>query len=97
MDALSPIGATRSSPSPLGKSLELGGGGFGTLLTAAIERADQRVGQADQAVSDVLSGKSDNAHEVMIRLEEAQLALQWTVQIRNKALEAYNEIMRTPI
>lgn len=70
---------------------------FGEVLTDAIERADSRVGDANKAVDDLVSGKAVNSHDVMIKMEEAHLALQWTVQIRNRALEAYQEIMRMPL
>jgi flagellar hook-basal body complex protein FliE len=39
-------------------------------------------------------GLNDNLHQVMIASEKADIALQFTVQIRNKILEAYQEIMR---
>jgi flagellar hook-basal body complex protein FliE len=42
-------------------------------------------------------GDIDNIHEVMIAQEKATVALQYTVQIRDKVLEAYNEIMRMQI
>jgi flagellar hook-basal body complex protein FliE len=70
---------------------------FGEVLTQAIERADNRVAEANTAVDDLVSGKSVSSHDVMIRVEEAHLALQWTIQLRNRALEAYQEIMRMPI
>lgn len=70
---------------------------FGEVLTQAIERADSRVTDANTAVDDLVSGKAVSSHDVMIRVEEAQLALQWTIQIRNRALEAYQEIMRMPL
>lgn len=70
---------------------------FGQVLTEALARADSRVTDANTAVGDLVSGKSVNTHDVMIKLEEAHLALQWTIQIRNRALEAYQEIMRMPL
>jgi len=42
-------------------------------------------------------GKTDNIHQVMIAAEKADIALQFTLQIRNKILDAYNEIMRMQI
>ncbi|MBL8022932.1 MAG: flagellar hook-basal body complex protein FliE [Elusimicrobia bacterium] len=70
---------------------------FGEVLTQAIERADNTMVNANTAVNDLVSGKAVSSHEVMIQLEEANLALQWTVQLRNRALEAYQEIMRMPL
>lgn len=61
------------------------------MCSQALERADSRVTDASTAMDDLVSGKSVNTHDVMIKMEEAHLALQWTVQIRNRALEAYRD------
>ena len=44
----------------------------------------------------MLSGTTD-VHDAMIALQRADLTLQFSVQIRNKLVQAYNEIMRMPI
>ena len=44
----------------------------------------------------MLAGKTD-VHEAMIALQRADLTLQFSVQIRNKLVQAYNEIMRMPV
>ena len=43
------------------------------------------------------AGKIDDLHTLMIETEKADLALQFTLQVRNKLLDAYNEIMRMQI
>ncbi len=53
--------------------------------------------QAEKAAVSFAVGEIDNIHEVMIAQEKATVALQYTVQIRDKVLEAYNEIMRMQI
>ncbi len=50
-----------------------------------------------QITEDFIVGKTDNIHEVMIAAEKANVALQFTVELRNKAIEAYKEIMRLQI
>lgn len=50
--------------------------------------------EANQIGLDFITGKTDNIHNVMIAQEKANVALQFTVQINNKVLDAYNEIMR---
>ena len=42
-------------------------------------------------------GKIDNVADVMVAQEKASIALQYTVQLRNKLLDAYNEIMRIQV
>jgi len=53
--------------------------------------------QAEKASEALALGEADNIHEVMIRTEEAKLALEMTVQVRNKVIEAYQEIMKIQI
>ena len=43
------------------------------------------------------TGESENLHELMIMLEEAKLALDLTVEVRNKAIEAYQELTRMQV
>ncbi|MBP9127646.1 MAG: flagellar hook-basal body complex protein FliE [Elusimicrobia bacterium] len=83
-------GPTESGPTGNRKS-------FGDVLSQALERADDRVTDASAAIADLANGQAASTHEVMIKVEEAHLALQWTIQLRNKALEAYQEIMRMPL
>ncbi|MFN0118783.1 MAG: flagellar hook-basal body complex protein FliE [Elusimicrobiota bacterium] len=67
---------------------------FNHLFSEIIDQTNNNITDADKTVKDFVQGKIDNPHEVMIRLEEAHLALQFTVQMRNKVVEAYQELMR---
>ena len=70
---------------------------FGDLLKDAVDQVNQLQGQADRLADQLASGKLDNVHQVMIAMEKASLALQLTIQVRNKVIEAYQEIMRTQV
>lgn len=52
---------------------------------------------SDKITEDFVTGKVDNIHKVMIAQEKANLALMFTVEVRNKAIEAYKELMRMQI
>ncbi len=52
---------------------------------------------AEKASEELALGEAENIHEVMIQTEEAKLALELTVQVRNKVLEAYQDIMKMQI
>ena len=52
---------------------------------------------ADSMAMDLASGKSQNLHETMLAATQAELGFNLTVQIRNKILEAYQEVMRMPV
>lgn len=70
---------------------------FKEFLNNSIKKVNQ-LQQDSQKLSEMLAvGKIDNLHKVMISVEKASLALQLTIQIRNKLLDAYNELMRMQI
>ena len=50
--------------------------------------------QADQAMSESTVNGASNIHETMIRLEEADMGMRFLAKVRNKALDAYHEMMR---
>ncbi|SMF69477.1 flagellar hook-basal body complex protein FliE [Pseudobacteriovorax antillogorgiicola] len=52
---------------------------------------------ADKAATDLATGKSQNIHETMLAVTQAELTFNMAVQVRNKALEAYQEVMRMPV
>lgn len=66
-----------------------------------LKEATKNVNKA-QVVSDIKAtelstGRNGNIHETMLAATQAELSLNLMVQIRNKALDAYNEIMRMPV
>jgi flagellar hook-basal body complex protein FliE len=70
---------------------------FKMLFDSAMNNLDntnQLTKTADQMSLDFAVGKIDNIADVMVAQEKASVALQYTVQLRNKLLDAYNEIMR---
>ncbi len=52
---------------------------------------------ADRMAIDVSTGKNGNIHDAMLASTQAELSFNLMVQLRNKALEAYNEVMRMPV
>lgn len=86
-------GAALPIPSPN----EEGGKTFGQFLTEALGGVNSLQQQAGQMVQRFATGEPLDVHQVMIALERASTALALTVQVRNKLVEAYQEIMRTSI
>jgi flagellar hook-basal body complex protein FliE len=72
------------------------GAGFADALGKVVQAVESTESQADTAVTGMLAGKTD-VHEAMIALQRADLTLQFSVQIRNKLVQAYNDIMRMPV
>ena len=72
------------------------GQGFGDSLTRLIGSVEASGQEANAAVSRMLDGTGD-VHDAMIALQRAELTFQMTMQVRNKLVQAYQEIMRMPV
>jgi flagellar hook-basal body complex protein FliE len=70
--------------------------GFAASLGRLVAGTEAAGANANQAVGAMLDGTGD-VHDAMIALQRADLTLQLTVQIRNKLVSAYQEIMRMPV
>ena len=73
------------------------GNQFAEALKSSIAGVNHSQVTADRAAEQVVAGDTRNLHEAMIRLEEADISLRLMVQVRNKAVEAYQEIMRMQV
>lgn len=67
---------------------------FAEILQEKLAEVDALQKRADALLEGFLSGQVDDVHEVMLAAQQAELALQLTVEIRNRVLEAYQEIAR---
>lgn len=89
------------SPVPLaaphGTEESKGGESFADLLRAKLQEVNELQKQADAAVQGFVAGEITDVHQVMLATQRAQLALELTVQVRNKLVEAYQEIFRMQI
>lgn len=65
---------------------------FNNILNQSINSLDEKQTESTQAIQSLVDGTADDLHTVMIKTTEAQLSLEVAVQLRNRALEAYNEI-----
>jgi len=70
---------------------------FGEMLKTTIAEVNQAQISADRAAEQIVAGETKNLHGAMIKLEEADISLRLMVQMRNKAVEAYQEIMRMQV
>lgn len=71
-----------------------GKGGFLETLKGFTERVDRQMQEADRKAEELAVGKPFDLHEIAIATEKADLSFRLLLQIRNKLLEAYQEIMR---
>ncbi len=71
--------------------------GAGKFFTELIGKVNDLSVQSDQMVQKLATGENRSLHETMIAVEKASISFQFMSQIRNKALEAYQEVMRMPV
>jgi flagellar hook-basal body complex protein FliE len=95
--ALTAITGSLSSTIPtLDRPANAGAEGFAQSLGRLVTSVEATGAEANTAVSNMLDGSGD-VHDAMIALQRADMTLQLTVQVRNKLVNAYQEIMRMPI
>jgi flagellar hook-basal body complex protein FliE len=70
------------------------GGGFGSVLNQAIDKVSELSDTSDKQVSDLVQGNRSDIHNVMIAVEKADVAFQLMMQVRNKIVNAYQEVSK---
>ncbi len=70
---------------------------FRDLLNQAIAEVDQAHKISDQQIQGVLSGEVQDVHSAMIAMQKADLSFQMMMQVRNKLIDAYHEVMRMQV
>ena len=71
--------------------------GFGKLMEEMVGQVNNLQQNADQSIQSLATGQSKGLHETMLAVEKASISFQFLTQVRNKAVEAYQEIMRMPV
>lgn len=72
-------------------------GSFQNVLGDFVGEVNAEQNAASSAVAGMLSGKNVSLHQVMISMEEANISFQMMVEVRNKLLDSYQELMRMQI
>ena len=107
--SVTPIGAVGFTPyvaptlptPPTGPSAASGvtgaGGDFGSMLLSGVDRLEGVQDKADQLAVQAATGDLTNIHDYTTAATEAAVTTKLTVAVRNKAIEAFNEIMRMQV
>lgn len=85
----SPFAATAPQPGA--------GSSFADILSNALGQVEQLQQQAASSAYDLAVGNQADVHTTMIAYEKASLALQLTIEVRNKLVEAFQELMRIQV
>ncbi|MFY0542791.1 flagellar hook-basal body complex protein FliE [Brevibacillus sp. H7] len=70
---------------------------FSSFLTDALDQVNQAQVESAHLTDKFAAGQIQDVHQVMIASQKSSLMLQLTMQVRNKVIESYQEIMRMPI
>jgi flagellar hook-basal body complex protein FliE len=95
--AIAPIHMTPVSGNPTPLSEKPTQSTFAAFLQEAVTGVNQAQQEAETAVQQYTVGTAQNLHDTMIAMEKADISLRLLMQVRNKAVEAYQEIMRTQL
>ena len=91
-----PIGGA-SAANPVSAAPKAGGSGFGDMLSNELGKLDNLQQQASTASQQLAAGQATDVSAVAMQVEQASLALQLASQVRNKAVEAYQEMFRMQV
>jgi flagellar hook-basal body complex protein FliE len=70
---------------------------FGQLITDGLQTVNDQLKKSQVDLQQLALGDAQNLHEVMIRLEESRISFQLVMQVRNRLLEAYQDVMRMQV
>jgi len=74
-----------------------GPGGFASLITQGLQQVNSQLQVAESGLQGLALGQGGNLHELMIKLEEADLSFRLLMQTRNRLLESWQDIMRMQV
>ena len=74
-----------------------GAGNFGQLVGNILQDVNQSQNQASEAIAQLAAGKTDNIHQVMIALGKAEVSFNYMLEVRNRLLDAYKQVMQMQI
>ncbi|GAB7541609.1 flagellar hook-basal body complex protein FliE [Cupriavidus sp. 8B] len=71
--------------------------GFGNMVNQGLGEVNQQLMASQTDLQQLATGNIQNLHQVMIRLEESRLSFQLLLQVRNRLLEAYQDVMKMQV
>lgn len=91
--AVAPGGIAAASP----PSLAGPGGAFAELVGGALRKVNDQLLTSQADLQQLAVGNVENLHQILIRLEESRLSFQLAMQVRNRVLEAYQDLMKLQV
>ncbi|ACD97011.1 flagellar hook-basal body complex protein FliE [Trichlorobacter lovleyi] len=97
INGISGVGMSTAFPLEKNTSSTSVADGAGKFFKELVGKVNDLSQQSDQAIQKLATGENRNLHETMIAVEKASVSFLFMSQVRNKALEAYQEVMRMPV
>lgn len=94
IDTLSPISLQNDIAD---KQSKMGKTDFFQILQESINELNTNQVKGDRALSDIATGQVKDLHSAAMAISKAEISMKMMLEIRNKALNAYKEILKTPI
>lgn len=92
------VGSVRPTPSIIkAPPSEASGSAFAKLVGDMVKDANVQHSHADESLKQMMTGEADNLHDVVLDAARADMSFRLLVEIRNKLLDAYQEIMRMQV
>lgn len=91
------VGAGRGAGGGAGEAgavEESGAASFASVLKSKLTDLNAQQADSAQATQDMATGRVDDVAQTMLRIEQASVSLQMATQVRNKVIEAYQEVLR---
>ena len=89
--ALAPLAAAEIAGQPATS------GSFGAMVTDGLHRLNDQLQTSQVDLQRLATGNVENLHQIMIRMEETRLSFQLMLQVRNRLLESYQDVMRMQV
>jgi flagellar hook-basal body complex protein FliE len=91
------VARVRQGPESSPSTSETSPSGFSSALVDGIKDVDTQMKRADSLVEGVVTGQVQDFHEVAAALKQSELSLKFALEVRNKFIDAYREIMRMSV
>ena len=97
LPALDPVAAAARSVAQTASTNATPGAGFGQMVTQGLEQVNNSLLDSQVDMQRLAAGEVGNLHQVMLRMEQSRLSFQLMLQVRNRLLESYQDVMRMQV
>lgn len=95
---ISSIGSAATSGLPAAQNASVGGAGhklpFADLVKGLLQDTNMQQGQVEESVKQMVTGETDSIHDVVLTAAQADLAFRLVMEVRDRLISSYQEIMR---